>query len=112
MLKIRQMQKKDIPGILLINEQYPAMHLTEKDLSSFSAIHGSVCLVAEENSKIVGFLLLLFSQHAASILDVETDMEHIGGQVTTSLLEAARRVAMQNGITAFYKTKAFHTHVI
>ncbi len=111
MIKIRQMQEKDLQDILSINEQYPTRQLTRQEILSFNDLKEGVCIVAEESSKVVGFLLMLFSEHAASIVDVETDMEHIGGQVTPYLFEAARRIAIQNGVTSFYKTKAFHVHV-
>ncbi len=111
MIKIRQMRESDITGVLAINQQYQQRPLSREELTKFNDLQEGVCLVAEEDSKVVGFLLFLLLQNTASILDVETDNDNIGIPVTSYLLEAARRVAIDNGVTTFYKTRAFHTVV-
>lgn len=111
MIKIRQMRTDDIPEVLTINQQYQNRPLSREELMKFNDLQEGICIVAEEDTKVVGFLLLLLSQTAASILDVETDTEHMGSPITGYLLEAARKIAIENGITAFYKTRAFHTPV-
>lgn len=112
MINIREMQNGDLPRIMQINAAYPADKISPEEIVRFNDTKEGVCLVAEENNMIVGFLLLAVTQKGATILDVETDAEYLGGSVTGLLMQEAQRKAVEMGATSFYKstTKLSVTH--
>lgn len=104
MISIREMQNADIQRIMEINAAYPEDKISPEEIVQFNDTQEGVCLVAEENSKIVGFTLLAVTQKGATILDVETDTEYLGSNVTSLLMQEAQRKAVEMGATSFYKS--------
>jgi len=104
MTNIREMQNGDIERIMEINAAYPEDKIAPEAIVQFNDTQEGVCLIAEENAKIVGFILLAVTQKGATILDVETDTEYLGSNVTGILIQEAQRKAVEMGATAFYKS--------
>ena len=107
MVTIRELRDEDIPAILSINKQSPFFRISPEEIKKFEELKEGICIVAEESNHVIGFLLLLLAEKRASILDVETDIDHLGTEVTAQLIETARKIAIKNGVTTFYKTTNF-----
>jgi len=96
--------RSDLAAIMRINSQY-AQRTTVEHIKNFSRSGAGACFVAEENGEIVGFLLLAVTPVGAAIIDVETNTDHLGTDVTRNLIEKAHEFAFLKGVQQLYKIR-------
>lgn len=104
MIEVRELRNEDLQRVMEINATYQLDKISPEEIAQFNDTKEGACLVAEENAKIIGFLLLAVTQKGATILDVETDTEYLGSNVTGILMQEAQRKAVEMGATSFYKS--------
>lgn len=96
--------RSDLAAIMRINSQY-AQRTTAEHIKNFSRSGAGVCLVAEEDGAVVGFLLMAVTPAGAAIIDVETNTDHLGTEVTRRLIEKAHEFAFLKGVQQLYKIR-------
>lgn len=96
--------RSDLSAIMQINAQY-SQRTTAEHIRRFSNSGVGICLVAEEEGRVVGFLLMALTPSGAAIIDVETNTDHLGSGVTRLLIEKAQEIAFLKGVQHFYKIR-------
>ncbi len=94
---IRPMSEPDLDGVLEIEQaSFPTPWRREHFLHEIEARH-SFPLVAVHDDKVIGYVVLMSLFEEAQILDVAVAPEQRGRGLARSLMEAALRIAMEQG---------------
>lgn len=100
---IRQFEERDLSQLIRINASYPRRQVSKDLIRQFAAHSNGICLVAEEERTIRGFILISVTPPGAKILDAQTDPDYLGEHITYHLYESAYDQFRQANVSMVYK---------